>query len=95
MKVEPFGARILVKRVEAKERTAGGLIIPDGAKEKPQRGEVVAVGEGDFKDGKLTQMRLKVGDQVVFGKYSGLELEVDGVSCLFMKEDDILAVVHE
>lgn len=92
MKVEPFGARILVKRVEAKTKTEGGLYIPEGAAEKPQKGEVVAVGEGELKDGKLTQMRLKVGDLVYFGKYSGLELQVDGESCLFMKEDDILAV---
>ncbi|ABL00403.1 co-chaperone GroES [Pelobacter propionicus] len=95
MKLRPLHDRILVKRVEEETKTAGGLFIPETAKEKPQRGEVVAAGNGKkTEDGKVLPLDVKVGDKVLFGKYSGTEVKVDGEDFLMMREDDILAVVE-
>ena len=94
MKIRPLHDRVLVKRIEAEEKTAGGLIIPDTAKEKPIQAEVVAVGAGKRdKDGKLRAPEVKAGDRVLFSKYSGTEVKIDGEEHLIMREDDILAVV--
>ena len=95
MKLKPLNDRVLVKRLESEEKTAGGLYIPDTAKEKPSKGEVVAVGPGNTaKDGKVIAMAVKVGDQVLFNKYGGTEIKLDGVEHLVMREDDILAVIQ-
>lgn len=91
--VTPLNDRILVKRVEEEQKTAGGLIIPDSAKEKPQRGEVVAAGKGKTTDdGTKIPLEVKVGDQILFGKYSGTELKLEGVDYLMMREDDVLGI---
>ena len=88
--------RVVVKRIEAEEKTAGGIIIPDSAKEKPQQGEVVAVGPGGRDEaGKLIPIDLKVGDKVLFGKWSGTEVKIDGVELLIMKESDIMGVLTD
>ena len=95
MNLRPLQDRIIVKRVEEETKTAGGLFIPETAKEKPQRGEIVAVGNGKkTEDGKVLPLDVKVGDVVLFGKYAGTEIKVDGVDFLMMREDDILAVVE-
>ncbi len=94
MKLKPLNDRVLVKRLEGEEKTAGGLYIPDTAKEKPSKGEVVAVGPGKAADdGKIIPMTVKAGDQVLFNKYAGTEFKIDGVEHLVMREDDILAVI--
>jgi chaperonin GroES len=94
MKLKPLNDRVLVKRLESEEKTSGGLFIPDTAKEKPSKGEVVAVGPGKTaEDGKLIAMTVKAGDQVLFNKYAGTEVKLDGVEHLVMREDDILAVI--
>lgn len=94
MSLKPLNDRVLVKRLESEERTASGLYIPDTAKEKPSRGEVVAVGPGKHADdGKLVAMSVKVGDMVLFNKYAGTEVKLDGVEHLVMREDDILAII--
>ncbi|MGE4431373.1 MAG: co-chaperone GroES [Sphingobium sp.] len=94
MGFRPLHDRVLVRRVEAEEKTAGGIIIPDSAKEKPQEGEIVAVGTGSkSEDGKVTPLDVKAGDRVLFGKWSGTEVKVDGEDLLIMKESDILGVV--
>ena len=96
MKFRPLHDRVVVKRIDAEEKTAGGIIIPDTAKEKPQQGEVVAVGPGGRDEsGKLIPIDLKAGDQVLFGKYSGTEVKIDGVEYLIMKESDIMGVLVE
>ena len=97
MKLKPLGDRVLVKRSEeADEKSVGGIIIPDTAKEKPSRGEVIAVGPGARKeDGTRTPMEVKKGDVILFGKYSGTEVKVDGTEYLIMREDDILGVVEK
>ena len=88
--------RVLVRRVEAEEKTAGGIIIPDSAKEKPSEGEIVAVGSGTkAEDGKVTPLDVKAGDRVLFGKWSGTEVKLDGVDYLIMKESDIMGVLEE
>ena len=92
-KLRPLYDRIVVRRKEAKEQMRGGLYIPDTAKEKPQQGEVVAVGPGKFEDGKRVEMELKVGDKVLYGKYSGTEVTVDGEQYLILRESDVLAVI--
>lgn len=93
--VRPLHDRILVRRMPEEEKTAGGIIIPDTAKEKPQRGEIVATGKGRVtEDGKVLPLEVKVGDRVLFGKYSGTELKLDGYEFLMMKEDDILGVIN-
>jgi chaperonin GroES len=95
MSLRPLQDRILVKRVEEETKTAGGLFIPETAKEKPQRGEIVAAGNGKkTEEGKVLPLDVKVGDKVLFGKYSGTEIKVDGEEFLIMREDDILAVVE-
>ncbi len=94
MKFRPLHDRVLVRRVEAEEKTAGGIIIPDTAKEKPQEGEVIAAGEGLRNEaGKLTPLDVKAGDRILFGKWSGTEVKVDGEELLIMKESDILGVI--
>ena len=95
MKIRPLQDRILVKRVEEEEKTQGGIIIPDTAKEKPQQGIVVAAGPGKAnEDGKIRPLDVKKGDKVLFGKYSGSEVEVDGEEHLIIREEDILAIVQ-
>jgi len=94
MTFRPLHDRVLVRRVEAEEKTAGGIIIPDSAKEKPAEGEIVAVGNGSrAEDGKVTPLDVKVGDRVLFGKWSGTEVKVGGEDLLIMKESDILGVI--
>src|SRR4029078_6164496 len=96
MGFRPLHDRVLVRRVEAEEKTAGGIIIPDTAKEKPQTGEVVAVGPGGRdENGKLIQIDVKKGDRILFGKWSGTEVKIDGVEYLIMKESDIMGVLVE
>jgi chaperonin GroES len=95
MKFRPLHDRVVVRRVDAEEKTAGGIIIPDTAKEKPQQGEVLAVGPGKRDEtGKLVALDVKAGDQILFGKWSGTEVKVDGEDLLIMKEDDIMGVVE-
>ena len=94
MAFRPLGDRVLVKRVEEESKTKGGIIIPDSAKEKPQEGEVVSVGTGTrADDGKVTPLDVKAGDRILFGKWSGTEVKVDGEELLIMKESDILGVI--
>ena len=94
MSFKPLNDRVLVKRLESEEKTAGGLFIPDTAKEKPSRGEVVAVGPGkSHESGKRIAMSVKAGDNVLFNKYAGTEIKLDGVEHLVMREDDILAII--
>jgi chaperonin GroES len=94
MKVRPLYDRILVKRVEEETKTAGGLFIPDTAKEKPQKGLVTAVGNGKVQeDGSLRKLDVKEGDKVLFSKYSGNEIKIDGVEHLILREDDVLAIL--
>jgi chaperonin GroES len=96
MKFRPLHDRVVVKRIEAEEKTAGGIIIPDTAKEKPQQGEVVAVGPGGRDEaGKLIPIDVKAGDRILFGKWSGTEVKIDGVEYLIMKESDIMGVLEE
>jgi chaperonin GroES len=96
MKIRPLQDRVIVKRLEeAVEKTKGGIIIPDTAKEKPQHGKIIAVGKGKLNDdGKLTPLDVKVGDKILFGKYSGSEIKIDGEEHLIMREEDILGVVE-
>jgi chaperonin GroES len=94
MSFRPLHDRVLVRRVEAEEKTAGGIIIPDSAKEKPAEGEIVSVGSGArAEDGKVTPLDVKAGDRVLFGKWSGTEVKVDGEDLLIMKESDILGIL--
>ena len=94
MKVRPLHDRVIVKRIEEEETTKGGIIIPDTAKEKPIEGKVVAVGSGKLSDeGKKIPLEVKVGDKVLFGKYAGTEIKIDGEEHLIMREDDIVAIV--
>ena len=94
MKFRPLHDRVLVRRVEAEEKTAGGIIIPDTAKEKPQEGNVVALGTGKLDDnGKKVEFTVKKGDKVLISKYGGTEIKVDGESYLIMREDDILGII--
>ena len=93
MKIKPLGDRILVLRVEEEKKTKGGILIPDTAKEKPQEGKVIAVGTGKVNEkGKRIPLDVKKGDRVLFGKYSGNEIKINGVEHLIMREDDILAI---
>ena len=95
LKLKPLNDRVLVKRLESEEKTAGGLYIPDTAKEKPSRGVVVAAGPGKrAEDGKLMEMSVKAGDTVLFSKYAGTEVKLDGEDHLVMREDDILAIIE-
>jgi chaperonin GroES len=95
MKVRPLYDRILVKRIEEEHKTAGGLFIPDSAKEKPQQGVIVAVGQGKIQeDGSLRKLELKAGDKILFAKYSGSDIKMDGVEHLILREDDVLGVIE-
>lgn len=95
MNLRPLHDRIIVKRLEEDNKTAGGIFIPETAKEKPQKGEVIAVGKGKkAEDGKVTPLEVKVGDKVLFGKYAGTEIKIEGQEYLIMREDDILSVME-
>ncbi len=96
MKFRPLHDRVVIKRIEAEEKTTGGIIIPDTAKEKPQEGEVIAVGPGGRDEsGKLVPIDVKAGDRVLFGKWSGTEVKLDGIEYLIMKESDLMGVLVE
>jgi len=95
MKLTPLHDRVIVKRIEEEEKTAGGIIIPDTAKEKPQQGKIIAVGQGSMlENGQIIPMTVKEGDRILFGKYSGTDIQIDGEEHLIMREDDILAIVQ-
>ncbi|HMA71900.1 MAG TPA: co-chaperone GroES [Xanthobacteraceae bacterium] len=96
MKFRPLHDRVVVKRIDAEEKSAGGIIIPDSAREKPSQGEVIAVGPGGRDEaGKLVPLDVQVGNRVLFGKWSGTEVKIDGVEYLIMKESDIMGVLEE
>jgi len=96
MKVKPLQDRILVKRLEEEEKTKGGIIIPDAAKEKPQEGIVIAVGDGKvLENGKKAPLSVKAGDKILFGKYSGTEIKIDGEEHLIMREDDVFGILED
>jgi chaperonin GroES len=96
MNLRPLQDRIIVKRVEEETKTAGGIFIPDSAKEKPQQGEVIAVGNGKVgEDGKVRPLDVKAGDRILFGKYAGTDIKVDGQEYLIMREDDVLGVLEK
>jgi chaperonin GroES len=95
MKIRPLQDRVIVQRIEEEEKTKGGIIIPDTAKEKPQEGKVIAVGPGKIlENGTKTTLDVKVGDKILFGKYSGTEIKIEGEEFLMMREDDILGVIE-
>jgi chaperonin GroES len=95
MKFRPLGDRVLVRRIEAEEKSAGGIIIPDTAKEKPQEGEVVSVGAGTINEkGEIRPLDVKAGDRILFGKWSGTEVKLDGEELLIMKESDIMGILE-
>ena len=95
MKFRPLHDRVVVRRIESEEKTAGGIIIPDTAKEKPQEGEIIAVGPGGRDEaGKLIPLDVKVGDRILFGKWSGTEVKLDGQEYLIMKESDVMGVIE-
>ena len=95
MKIKPLHDRVIVKRIEEDEKTKGGIIIPDTAKEKPAEGKIVAVGSGKvLEDGSRQPLEVKEGDRVLFGKYAGTEIKIDGEEHLIMREDDIIAIVE-
>jgi chaperonin GroES len=96
MKVKPLQDRLVIKRIEEEEKTKGGIIIPDAAKEKPQEGRVVAVGDGKvLESGQRSPLTVKVGDKILFGKYSGTEIKIDGDEHLILREDDVLAIIED
>jgi len=96
MKIRPLHDRVLVKRLEEERTTAGGIVIPDSATEKPSRGKVIAVGKGKIlEDGSVRSLDVKTGDQVLFGKYSGTEVKIDDEELLVMREDDIMAIIKD
>jgi len=95
MHLRPLYDRLVVKRIEQKEQMQGGIIIPDSAKEKPQEGEVIAAGKGKrLEDGKIIPMEVKVGDRILFGKYSGNDIKIDGEEYLILREDEVLGVIE-
>ena len=95
MKMRPLQDRVIVKRIEEEEKTKGGIIIPDSAKEKPQEGKVVSTGPGKVgEDGKRVALEVKKGDRILFSKYAGTEIKIDGVEHVFMREDDILGILE-
>jgi chaperonin GroES len=95
MKIRPLQDRVIVKRLEEEEKTKGGIIIPDSAKEKPQEGKVIAVGKGKVtEDGKVIPLDVKAGDRILFGKYSGSEVKIEGEEHLIMREEDILGIIE-
>ncbi len=93
MNIKPLGDRVVIRALETEERTKSGIVLPDTAKEKPQQGEVVAVGPGKYQDGKRIPMEVKVGDRVIYSKYAGTEVKVDDEEMLILSEHDILAIV--
>ena len=94
-KIKPLGDRILIKPLKAEEKTKGGIILPDTAKEKPQEGKVIAVGKGKtLESGKVESLEVKVGDKVLYGKYSGTEIKIEGEEHLIVKEEDVLAIIE-
>lgn len=93
-KIRPLHDRVIIKRLEEEEKTKGGIIIPDTAKEKPQEGRVIAVGPGKHEDGKLIPMDVKEGDKILFGKYTGAEIKLNGEEHLILREDDILGIIE-
>jgi len=96
MNIRPLGDRIVVKRLAEQEQVSGGIIIPDTAKEKPQEAEVVAAGKGKrLEDGKVVPLDVQVGDRILFGKYSGSEIKIDGVEYLIMREDEVLGIINK
>lgn len=95
MNIRPLADRVLVKRVAEEEKTKGGIIIPDSAKEKPVEGKIVAVGRGKYEDGKVRELDVKKGDRILFGKYAGTEVKLDGEEHLILREDDILGVIEK
>ncbi|MCB1759272.1 MAG: co-chaperone GroES [Gammaproteobacteria bacterium] len=95
MKIKPLHDRVLVKRVSGEETTKGGIIIPDSAKEKPMQGEVTAIGNGKVVDGKVAPLQVKAGDRVLFAKYAGTEIKIDGEEHLILTEDEILGIVEK
>jgi len=96
MKIRPLQDRVIVKRIEEEEKTKGGIIIPDTAKEKPQEGKVIAVGKGKItEDGKVIPLDLKAGDRILFGKYAGTEIKIEGEEHLIMREEDILGIIEK
>jgi chaperonin GroES len=96
VKIRPLQDRVIVKRIEEEEKSKGGIIIPDTAKEKPQEGKVVAVGKGKVnEDGKITPLDVKVNDRVLFGKYAGSEINIEGEEHIIMREDDILGIIEK
>jgi chaperonin GroES len=96
MKVKPLQDRLVVKRLEEEEKTKGGIIIPDAAKEKPQEGRVVAIGDGKvLENGQKVALSVKVGDKILFGKYSGTEIKIDGDEHLILREDDVFAIIED
>jgi chaperonin GroES len=96
MKIRPLQDRIIVKRIEEEEKTKGGIIIPDTAKEKPMEGEVIAVGKGKIlENGKKQPLEVKAGDRILFGKYAGTEVKIDGVEHLIMREEDVLGIIEK
>jgi len=96
VKITPLQDRVIVKRIAEEEKSKGGIIIPDTAKEKPQEGKVIAVGKGKMnEDGKVTPLDVKVNDRILFGKYSGTEINIDGEEHLIMREDDILGIIEK
>ncbi|KAB3532101.1 co-chaperone GroES [Alkaliphilus serpentinus] len=94
MNIKPLGDRVVIKRLEAEEKTKSGIVLPGSAKEQPQMAEVMAVGPGGMIDGKEVKMELKVGDKVIFSKYAGTEIKYDGVEYTILKQSDILAIVE-
>ena len=94
MKLKPLGDRLIVRAVEEEETTASGIVLPDTAKEKPQKGEVVAVGDGPIEDGKRRALDVSAGDEVLYSKYGGTEINVDGEELLVLRESDVLALVE-
>ena len=95
MKLVPLGDRVVLKQLEAEEKTASGIVLPDNAQEKPQQAEVIAVGPGGIVDGKEVVMQVKVGDQVIYGKYSGTDVKLGHEKYIIVKQSDILAIVKE
>jgi len=93
-KIRPLHDRVIIKRIEEEEKTKGGIIIPDTAKEKPQEGRVVAVGRGKREDGKVIPLDVKAGDKILFGKYSGAEIKLNGEEHLILREEDILGIIE-
>ena len=95
MNIRPLGDRLLVKRLEEEDKSKGGIIIPDSAKEKPQEGKVVAVGKGKMlDDGKMVALEIKAGDKILFGKYAGTDVKIEGEEHLIMREDDVLGIIE-